>query len=96
MRQTYVVTYDVSDPRRLRTVFRILRGYGEHLQLSVFSCDLTAVELVELQAKLRVAIDAREDQVLFVDVGPQVGRSARAFSTLGRASVKAEVVAVIV
>jgi CRISPR-associated protein Cas2 len=96
MRRTYVVAYDVSDPKRLRQVFRILRGYGDHLQLSVFSCDLSPAELVELQAKLRAAIAVQEDQVLFVDVGPQESRAARTFSTLGRPSVRADAVAIIV
>jgi CRISPR-associated protein Cas2 len=96
MRKTYLVTYDIADPKRLRAVFRTLRGYGEHLQLSVFSCDLTAGELVQLQARLRAAIDSRDDQVLFVDVGPQAGRSVHAYTTLGRATVRTSVVAVIV
>ncbi|NLE47060.1 MAG: CRISPR-associated endonuclease Cas2 [Sandaracinaceae bacterium] len=29
--KTYIVTYDISDPKRLRKVFQILRGYGDHL-----------------------------------------------------------------
>ncbi len=96
MRKTYVVAYDISDPKRLRAVFRTLRGFGEHLQLSVFSCDLSPTELVELQGRLRQLIATREDQVLFVDVGPPDGRSGRAFATLGRPSVREDAVAIIV
>jgi CRISPR-associated protein Cas2 len=36
MRQGYIVTYDVCNPKRLRKVFKTMQGYGEHLQLSVF------------------------------------------------------------
>lgn len=96
MRRTYVVAYDISDAKRLRRVFRLLRGYGEHLQFSVFSCDLSPAELVELQAQLKAIIDQRDDQVLFVDVGVPDGRSERAFSTLGRPSKRADAVAIIV
>ena len=44
-RQSYVVTYDICDPKRLRRVYETLRGHGDHLQLSVFRCDLTRREL---------------------------------------------------
>jgi CRISPR-associated protein Cas2 len=36
MRQAFVVSYDVCCPKRLRKVFRVLRGFGDHVQLSVF------------------------------------------------------------
>ena len=55
MRQTYIISYDVSDPKRLRKVFKTLRGYGDHLQLSVFRCELSPKELVEVRAKLRTS-----------------------------------------
>ncbi|MBI4705020.1 MAG: CRISPR-associated endonuclease Cas2 [Deltaproteobacteria bacterium] len=84
MRQTYIVSYDVSNPRRLRKVFKLMRGYGDHLQLSVFRCELSARELFELRAKLGHAIKHDEDQVLFVDVGPAEGRARGCISALGR------------
>jgi len=27
----YLVTYDICDPKRLRKVYRLMRGYGDHL-----------------------------------------------------------------
>ncbi len=63
MRQRFVVTYDISDPRRLRQVFKTLKGFGTHLQLSVFSCDLTELTLVKLKASLREIIDDKADAV---------------------------------
>ncbi|MEY4512541.1 MAG: hypothetical protein RLZZ450_4663 [Pseudomonadota bacterium] len=85
MRQAYIVTYDVSDPKRLRRVFRTMRGYGDHLQLSVFRCELNDRELVELRAKLAEVIHHEQDQVLFVDMGPAEGRGLGAIRSLGRA-----------
>jgi CRISPR/Cas system-associated endoribonuclease Cas2 len=32
VRTRYVVTYDVSDPGRLRQVYRVMRGFGDHIQ----------------------------------------------------------------
>ncbi len=84
MRQTYVVSYDISDPKRLRNVFRLMKGYGEHIQLSVFRCDLTHRALVELRARLGAVINHDEDQVLFVDIGPEDGRGSASIAAIGR------------
>jgi CRISPR-associated protein Cas2 len=75
VRRLYIVAYDISDPKRLRRVYRTLRGYGQHLQLSVFRCDLTKAQRLQLAAKLRETIEHAEDQVMFVDLGPSEGRS---------------------
>lgn len=96
MRQVYIVTYDVSCPRRLRLTFRMMRGYGEHLQLSVFRCELNERELIELRAKLAEIIHHGEDQVLFVDVGPVDGRGDDCITALGRAYVPSERCAIVV
>jgi CRISPR-associated protein Cas2 len=90
MRQAYIVTYDVCDPKRLRKVFKTMQGYGEHLQLSVFRCELNARELVELRAKLSHAINHDADQVLFVDMGPAEGRALEAIRALGQPYVPPE------
>lgn len=73
MRQTYIVAYDISDPKRLRKVFKLMKGYGDHVQLSVFRCELTHRALVELRTRLSGIIHHDQDQVLFVDVGPEEG-----------------------
>jgi CRISPR-associated protein Cas2 len=61
-----------------------MKGWGDHLQLSVFRCDLGPRELVELRTELASIIDHSVDQVLFVDVGPADGRATTCFDTLGR------------
>lgn len=66
----YVVTYDISDPKRWRRVFNVMNGYGEWLQLSVFQCRLNRQRHAELVALLDDMIHHTEDHVLFVDVGP--------------------------
>jgi CRISPR-associated protein Cas2 len=83
MRQAYVVTYDVCHPKRLRKVYKLMCGYGEHLQLSVFRCELSKRELVELRGRLAQVINHAEDQVLFVDVGPVEGRGDTSISAVG-------------
>jgi CRISPR-associated protein Cas2 len=96
MRQAYIVTYDICHPRRLRRVYKLMLGYGEHLQLSVFRCELNPRELVELRAALGRVIHHGDDQVLFVDVGPVDGRGAGSISALGKPYLPPERRAVVV
>ena len=84
MRTSYLVTYDITDDKRLRKVFQLMRGFGDHLQYSVFECQLTAADLVRLRAQLAEIIHLREDQVLFVDLGPAIGRGERVITSLGK------------
>lgn len=84
MRTEYIVAYDISDPDRLRKVFKVMRGFGDHMQYSVFRCALTRVERVRLQESLSKVIHHTEDQVLFVHLGPRTVATRRRYSTLGR------------
>lgn len=84
MRKDVIVSYDISDPDRLRRVFKIMRGWGDHLQYSVFRCALSAQERVRLNIALDAVINHAEDQVLFIDLGPAGGSTHRRFGTLGR------------
>lgn len=83
MRKNYFVTYDICDPKRLRNVFKTCKGYGIHLQLSVFECDLTQREKIDFEEKLHAIINHDEDQILFVDLGPSETRGERTISSLG-------------
>ena len=74
MRLVYVVTYDIRDDKRLRRVFKLMRGYGDHLQYSVFRCELNDRERIELMEKLTTAIKHDEDQVLMFPLGPAGGQ----------------------
>jgi CRISPR-associated protein Cas2 len=84
MRRLYLVTYDVCEPRRLRRVFKTLQGFGEHLQLSVFQCDLTAADRIEMQAALEAIINRDEDKVLIIDLGPTDPFPVKNIQTLGQ------------
>lgn len=95
MRSVYLVCYDVSDDRRLRRVFKTMRGWGDHLQYSVFRCELSRRELQELLAALDQEIHHSEDQVLLVDLGPADGRAATCIRALGRPYVAPERHAII-
>ncbi len=83
MRTTYLVCYDIADPKRLRRVFKTCKNYGDHLQYSVFECDLNAVERQRLESELTEIIDFTKDQVLFVALGPATGRGDRVITAMG-------------
>ncbi|MBI1209582.1 MAG: CRISPR-associated endonuclease Cas2 [Azospirillum sp.] len=79
----YVVAYDVANPKRWRRVFKLMHGYGEWLQLSVFQCRLTEVRRQSMEASLTRLIEPRADHVLIVDLGPAETAGDR-ITTLGR------------
>jgi CRISPR-associated protein Cas2 len=96
MRHTYVVTYDICNPKRLRKVYKLMLGWGDHLQLSVFQCELSHRELVELRVQLDNIIRPTEDQVLFVNLGTVDGRGSDAITSVGRPYVDPERIAIVV
>jgi CRISPR-associated protein Cas2 len=74
MRNTFLVTYDICQDKRLAKVHKTMRGFGDHLQYSVFECQLTQADLARCRHLLSTIIDHRKDRVLFVDLGPAEGR----------------------
>lgn len=88
MRTTFLVCYDIADAKRLRQVFKICGNFGNHLQFSVFECDLNPGEKVEFETALAGVIHHGEDQVLFVGLGPSEGRGDRVITALGMPYVK--------
>lgn len=93
--RTYIITYDISDSRRWRRVFKTMHGFGEWLQLSVFQCRLSRRRRAELETKLREHIKAGEDHVLVIDVGP-AEKTDIAVMSIGRTISAIERKAVVV
>jgi CRISPR-associated protein Cas2 len=87
MRHHYLVTYDIADPKRLRRVFKTMKGFGAHVQFSVFQCDLPDIDLVRMKAALTDIIDLREDQVLIIDLGSTDSNPIKRIESMG---IKAE------
>lgn len=86
----YIVAYDIRDPARWRGVFRIMKGYGQWLQLSVFQCRLTARRRADMAAALERLIRRDDDHVLIIDIGdadhvvPRVESLGRAYEAMRR------------
>lgn len=62
-RNTWLVAYDIRDPRRLGRVYRCCKRAGLHLQYSVFLVRATAPQLDHLIRELESLIDRRRDDV---------------------------------
>lgn len=65
MRKWHLVTYDIRDDARLRRVARLMEGYGERVQYSVFRCRLSATELERMRWELTRLVQA-EDEILMI------------------------------
>ncbi len=96
MRSTYLVSYDICDPKRLREVFKAMRDFGDHLQYSVFECQFTPADLARCRSALGELIEHDEDQVLFVCLGPTEGRGDRVITALGKPYVNVDAPCIVV
>ncbi len=96
MRRLYFITYDIADEKRLRLVYKIMRGYGDHLQYSVFRCELSDKEKFEMIGELEEVIHHDKDQVLLVPLGPAGGEIEQGIQALGRPYCPAQREAIVV
>ena len=90
-----IVTYDISDQRRWRQVFKTMNGYGDWLQLSVFQCRLSRLRRAELVTRLRELVKGGEDHVLLIDVGP-ADKIELAMESIGKNFSKIERQAIVI
>src|SRR4051794_27915217 len=81
----YTVAYDIADPRRWRRVYRLLQGYGEWVQLSLFQCRLDPTRRRLLEAELVQLIEPRLDRVLIARIteAEKTGQVPRPMASLG-------------
>jgi CRISPR-associated protein Cas2 len=56
---SYLVAYDIADPKRLRKVATTCEDFGARKQYSVFLCRLSATDMVRLRSRLYDLIDLR-------------------------------------
>lgn len=84
MRNRYIVCYDISDPKRLNKIYKKMRGFGDPIQYSIFSCALSAQEKAILVTALSEIIHHREDRIMIINIGPQQGCGEEAIEFMGR------------
>lgn len=84
MRRCYLVCYDIRNPKRLRRVHKVLKGYGEAWQFSVFFCVLKDIDRVRLQTDLEEQMNLKEDQAMILDLGPNEEEARKAATVVGQ------------
>jgi CRISPR-associated protein Cas2 len=98
MLRAYILSYDISDAKRLRKMHKLATAFGRPLQYSVFACLLRREDRVRLAARVEALIDSKSDRVIILDVGTVVDRESwiPPMQIFGRQEVVQEQGAVIV
>jgi len=79
--ESWVVVYDISDPKRLRRVATACEDFGVRRQYSVFLARLSRTDYVRLRSRLHEIIDLQADQVQFM---PLCANCVKGIEAIGR------------
>lgn len=60
----YLICYDIRDPKRWRKAYKLLKGYGESLQFSIFRCWLSQRDREKLRWELEKILAAEDNLLL--------------------------------
>jgi CRISPR-associated protein Cas2 len=63
----YLICYDIRDPKRWRKAYKLLQGYGQSIQYSIFRCCLNQRDRERLRWELEEVLTA-EDSLLLVGI----------------------------
>lgn len=80
----FLVTYDVPDDGRRLRVAKVLQGFGDRVQYSVFVVDAAEVKARRMRRALEQTMVADADSVLICDLGPAADVEGTRFVVLGR------------
>lgn len=78
--QWHMISYDVRDPKRLRRTAKLLEGFGERIQYSLFRVHVGRTKLEKIRWELSEIL-AEEDELLII---PLCERCARKIDQLSR------------
>lgn len=78
----WLITYDISNPKRLGRIFRLLRKHATPVQYSVFYFEGTSIQLNQIITGLKSQINPKEDDVRAYQLPDQPS-----LDNLGRGSI---------
>jgi CRISPR-associated protein Cas2 len=58
-----LITYDITEPRRLKKTHQFLKEFGVNTQKSVFECDIDDIALKRIKGYFKVNLDLSSDAV---------------------------------
>ena len=79
-----VIMYDISDDRTRRKLFKLLKRYGEPVQLSIFEAIISEEQFAQLRSEVARLIGSDAGQVRYYDICRSCNRS---IVTLGQARI---------
>jgi len=72
---TLVVAYDIANDRRRVRLHRLLLGYGEPVQESLFECELTSRQVATLKRQVARMVRPPGDRVRFYALCAECARA---------------------
>jgi CRISPR-associated protein Cas2 len=78
----YLLLYDIRDPKRWRKAYKLLEGYGERIQYSIFRCWLNQRDREKLRWELEKILTA-EDSLLLVRLSHQCVEDLQHYNRVG-------------
>ncbi len=80
----YMIAYDISDDRRRAHLAKLLEGFGDRVQYSVFRAQLEKRDLAELIVRARRIIFEKEDSLLIFPLCKSCESGTLSFGILGK------------
>ncbi|RLB12431.1 MAG: CRISPR-associated endonuclease Cas2 [Deltaproteobacteria bacterium] len=60
-----MISYDIVNDRTRNKVMKFLKDFGNHVQYSVFECDISEEQFKRLKQGIEALINKREDRVRY-------------------------------
>lgn len=83
-----MICYDIADDRRRNQVARLLQGWGERVQESVFECHITSIQRRQIVSDIACLIDAEQDKVRYYAL---CGKDRGKLQVLGNGSITRDI-----
>lgn len=80
-----VITYDLEDDKKRNKLFKLLKNYGQHVQYSVFECDLSNTKLTQLGLALDKFDFDDGDSIIIYSICEEFQRKIK---TIGNSNVR--------
>ncbi|MCK4258951.1 MAG: CRISPR-associated endonuclease Cas2 [Halanaerobiales bacterium] len=61
----YVICYDVTDDKRRRLIYELLKDHGQRMQYSIFECLLDEKTFLKLKFKLQRLMDTTDSIIIY-------------------------------